>query len=154
MKAWLFYILAGIGALTCAGLSCELVRSAWRWAYRKWIWQRLDRRHKALCEPLNALWRHKIVRHAPTGRIGLVLKVCVLDSNWRDLVWPRWWADVTWRPAAAALALATPPGFKRFFFFQPGEFDVIRLGELTIAPGAEAEEFRDALRAARERTEE
>ena len=128
--------------------------AVWRLArrpLRRW----LGARHERACEPLNKLWNRRIVRHAATGRIGMCVQVCVRESGWRDLVWPRWTATVALTPLLARCA-SGPVGLESMEEMQAMAAEVradaagggmarIALRELTLAPQREAETFREAM---------
>jgi hypothetical protein len=151
---WGLMALALIGAGTVLYGLWRGVRRLWWKAAARWVIPRLQRRHQTACDALNKVWRTRIVRHAATGRVGLVRGVCVLDKHrYRDLLWPRWTADVVVMPAIARLMMKPPeaePGmFPAIFIVCPpeGAIERIALKELTLAPSGEAAVFREAMEA-------
>jgi len=72
-------------------------------AGRRRIWRWLQARHEKACVPLNEKWKHRVVRHPLTGRVGMCASVCVKGFGWRDLILPRWCGRIVFSAELAGL---------------------------------------------------
>lgn len=145
----------GWSALVMVGLAfygpVALVRDGAGWVERVWRgWVRgwISGRHHAKCNPLNVLWALKVVRHAPTGRVGLCLRVCTARTcAWREIAGKQRW--VAWMTSDAVLAghvrRAKRAGGQ--IVLPLGTFEIVPLGEMTLAGMAETAAFEKAMSA-------
>lgn len=140
--ALVFVGLAFYGVMALLRDAAAWVRGLCRGPLRGWI----SERHHAKCNPLNKLWDLKVVRHAPTGRVGLCLKVCTDKTcTWREMAGrQRWVAWITWDTELAAQVRSTREAYVSLML-PFGTFDKVPLREVTLAGRHDTAEFESAV---------